>query len=41
MLEQEVNGETYVLVPKEKWGKVMDVLNRIHDLGDKYGNLQS
>ena len=39
MLEQEINGEVHVLVPKEQWDKVMDVLDRIHKLGDKYGNV--
>ena len=39
MLEQELNGETYVLVPKEKWNKIWDVLDRASEIGDKYGDV--
>ena len=39
MLEQEINGEVHVLVPKDYWEKIWDVLDRIEQLGDKYGNV--
>ena len=38
MLEQDVNGEPHVLVPKEMWEKIWDVLVRVDKLGEKYGN---
>lgn len=39
MLEQEVNGETHVLVPKDAWEKIWEVLNKIEKMGGKYGDL--
>ena len=35
MLEQEIDGKTHVLVPKEEWEKIWDVLDRISELGDQ------
>ena len=34
MLEQEVNGETHVLVPKDVWEKIWDVLNKVNEMGE-------
>lgn len=39
MLEQEINGEIHVLVPKDQWEKIWEVLNRVSELGGKDGNL--
>ena len=39
MLEQEVNGETHVLVPKKDWERIWAVFDRIEQLGDKYGDV--
>ena len=35
MLEQEINGVTHVLVPKEMWDKMWDVFERIDRLGEQ------
>lgn len=34
MLEQDVNGEPHVLVPKEVWDKIWDVFDRIENVGE-------
>ena len=34
MLEQEVNGVTHVLVPKEHWENIWEVLDKISEMGD-------
>ena len=34
MLEQEINGETHVLVPKDVWEKIWDVLNKVNEMGE-------
>ena len=34
MLEQEVNGETHVLVPKDIWARICLVFDRIENLGE-------
>ena len=34
MLEQDVNGVTHVLVPKEYWEQIWDVLDRISEMGE-------
>lgn len=34
MLEQEVNGVPHVLVPKEQWERIWDVLDKISEMGD-------
>ena len=34
MLEQEIDGVTHVLVPKEMWGKMWEVFDRIDKLGE-------
>lgn len=34
MLEQDVNGEPHVLVPKEVWDKIWDVFDRIEKVGE-------
>ena len=39
MLEQEVNGKVHVLVPKDQWEKILDLFNRVSELGGKDGNL--
>lgn len=39
MLEQEINGEIHVLVPKDYWEKIWTVLDRISELGDNNGNV--
>ncbi len=34
MLEQEVNGVTHVLVPKDVWDDIMTVFNEIKNKGE-------
>ena len=34
MLEQDVNGETHVLVPKEVWNRIMAVFDQIEEIGE-------
>ena len=34
MLEQEVNGEVHVLVPKDVWEDIWKVFNKIEDIGE-------
>lgn len=34
MLEQDVNGEPHVLVPKDVWDKIWDVFDRIENVGE-------
>ncbi len=34
MLEQEVNGEVHVLVPKDVWDDIWKVFNKIEDIGE-------
>ena len=34
MLEQEINGVTHVLVPKEMWDEIWEVFDRIDKLGE-------
>ena len=34
MLEQEINGETHVLVPKEMWEKMWEVFDKISEMGE-------
>ena len=34
MLEQEIDGEPYVLVPKEAWNKIEEVFDRIEKIGE-------
>ena len=34
MMEQEIDGIIHVLVPKEDWEKIWDVLDRISEMGD-------
>lgn len=33
MMEQEIDGIIHVLVPKEDWEKIWDVLDRISEMG--------
>ena len=33
MMEQEIDGITHVLVPKEDWERIWDVLDRISEMG--------
>ena len=35
MLEQEIDGVTHVLVPKEMWDKMWEVFDRIDKLGEQ------
>ena len=34
MMEQEIDGIIHVLVPKEDWERIWDVLDRISEMGD-------
>ena len=34
MLEQEINGEIHVLVPKDVWEDIWKVFNKIEDIGE-------
>ena len=34
MLEQEVNGVTHVLVPKDVWDDIMNVFGEIQNTGE-------
>lgn len=34
MLEQEINGEPYVLVPKEAWDRIWAVFDKIEKMGE-------
>ena len=34
MLEQEIDGVPHVLVTKEYWNKIWDVLERVEQIGD-------
>jgi hypothetical protein len=34
MLEQDVNGEPHVLVPKDVWVKIWEVFNKIEKMGE-------
>ena len=34
MLEQDIDGKTYVLVPKEDWGKMWEIFDMIMELGE-------
>lgn len=34
MLEQEIDGVTHVIVPKEMWDEMWDVFDRISKLGE-------
>lgn len=34
MMEQEIDGVTHVLVPKEEWEHIWNVLDRIIEMGD-------
>ena len=36
MLE-EIGGVTYVYVPKDVWDKIWEILDRIEELGNRYG----
>ena len=33
MMEQEIDGIIHVLVPKEDWERIWDVLDRISEMG--------
>ena len=35
MLEQEVNGIEHVLVPKDAWIKICEVLSKIEKMGEQ------
>lgn len=37
MLGEEIGGETYVYVPKDLWDRMWEILDRIEELGNKYG----
>ena len=37
MLKEEIGGETYVYVPKDLWDRMWEILDRIGELGNKYG----
>ena len=34
MLEQEINGEVHVLVPKDVWEDIWKVFNKIENIGE-------
>ena len=34
MIEQDVDGVPHVLVPKDAWEKIWDVLDRIQEMGE-------
>ena len=34
MMEQEIDCITHVLVPKDDWVRIWDVLDRISEMGD-------
>ena len=34
MLEQEINGVEHVLIPKDAWVKICDVLSKIEKMGE-------
>lgn len=33
MLEQEINGEEHVLVPKDAWIKICEILSKVDKMG--------
>ncbi len=34
MMEQEINGVEHVLVPKDAWVKICEVLSKIEEMGE-------
>ena len=36
MIEKEINGVTYVVVPKELWDRMWEILDRIDEIVNKY-----
>lgn len=37
MLEDEIDGVTYVYMPKNLWDRTWEILDRIEKLGNIYG----
>ena len=36
MIEKEIDGVTYVVVPKELWDRMWEILDRIDEIVNKY-----
>ncbi|WP_296893188.1 hypothetical protein [uncultured Methanobrevibacter sp.] len=36
MLEEEIDGVTYVYVPKDMWDRMWEILDRIDEIVNKY-----
>jgi len=36
MLKKEIDGVTYVYVPKEMWDRIWEILDRIDEIVNKY-----
>ena len=36
MLKKEIDGVTYVYVPKEMWDRIWEILDRIDEIVSKY-----
>ena len=36
MLKKEIDGVTYVYVPKEMWDRIWEILDRIDEMVNKY-----
>lgn len=36
MIKKEINGVTYVVVPKELWDRMWEILDRIEEIVNKY-----
>ena len=36
MLEEEIDGASYVYVPKEMWDRIWEILDRIDEIVNKY-----
>ena len=37
MLKEEIDGVSYVYVPKDLWDRMWEILDRFEELGNKYG----
>ena len=37
MLKEEIDGVSYVYVPKDLWDRMWEILDRLEELGNKYG----
>ena len=36
MLEEEIDGASYVYVPKDLWDRMWEILDRLEELGNRY-----